>query len=119
MKNKNKIASWVGAAGSTVWIILSFASKGKIPGGAQGAVGGYIAGYVLARIVLAFIPLKNSMHQVQIRQSSTDSEINSFDRMFDLEQKKLLHSIKKCARCEAEVLYVDHKFCSNCGAPLE
>jgi len=54
--DKNKIATWVGFAGGGVFFILNIATKGQVPGGFQGGVAGFIIGYALAWLVLAFIP---------------------------------------------------------------
>jgi hypothetical protein len=56
--DKNKIAMAVGFAGGGVFFMLNLATKGQVPGGFQGGVLGFIIGYALARLVLAFIPAK-------------------------------------------------------------
>ncbi len=56
--DKNKIAIWAGYVGGGTFFILNIVTKGKVPGGFQGGVGGFIIGYALARLILAVIPTK-------------------------------------------------------------
>lgn len=56
--DKNKIASVAGFVGGGVFLLLNLVTKGKMPGGFQGGVLGFVIGYGLAWLVLAFIPSK-------------------------------------------------------------
>jgi putative spermidine/putrescine transport system ATP-binding protein len=53
--NKNGIATWVGLLGGAVFFILNIITDGLVPGGYQGGVGGFVLGYLLARLVLVFV----------------------------------------------------------------
>jgi hypothetical protein len=56
--NKNLIASVVGVLGGGVFFILNAVTDGAVPGGFQGGMLGFLIGYGLAWLVLAFIKLK-------------------------------------------------------------
>ena len=68
--DKNKIATGVGFTGGGVFFILNLATKGEVPGGAEGGVLGFIIGYALAWLVLAFIP-SNRKEPTKIEDSTS------------------------------------------------
>lgn len=67
-KNKNKIATGGGIAGVVIFVVLNFATKGVIPGGAVGGVIGFLLGYGIAWLVLMFLPKKTSNQEKQDKE---------------------------------------------------
>jgi DASS family divalent anion:Na+ symporter len=63
---KNQVATGAGFIFGGLFFLLNQVTRGQVPGGFQGGVIGFLIGYGLARLVLAFVPARILSSQTKI-----------------------------------------------------